>query len=88
MRHRLLHALGFVAQSVRLQVYGHVLESPDAVVEWVRGTLLTDYESRMPEAMYHDFVARYRERLNAALGDQRPYFYPFKRILLWGRIAA
>jgi trans-aconitate 2-methyltransferase len=84
----LLHELGFVAQSVRLQVYGHVLESPDAVVEWVRGTLLTDYQSRMPEAMYDQFVARYRARLNAALGDQRPYFYPFKRILLWGRLPA
>ena len=83
----LLYGLGFVAQSVRLQVYGHVLESPDAVVEWVRGTLLTDYELRMPEPMYQEFVERYRERLNAALGHQRPYFYPFKRILLWGRTA-
>jgi trans-aconitate 2-methyltransferase len=81
----LLHDLGFVAQSVRLQVYGHVLESPDAVVEWVRGTLLTDYESRLADPLYQEFVARYRERLHAALGDQRPYFYPFKRILLWGR---
>ncbi len=81
----LLFRLGFVAQTVRPQVYGHVLESPDAVVEWVRGTLLTDYELRMPVAMYEQFVARYRERLNAALGDQRPYFYPFKRILMWGR---
>ena len=81
----LLNALGFVAQTVRLQVYGHMLESPDAVVQWVRGTLLTDYELRMPAAMYEEFVARYRERLNAALGDQRPYFYPFKRILLWGK---
>ena len=59
--------------------------SPDAVVEWVRGTLLTDYELRLPEPLYREFVARYRERLHAALGDQRPYFYPFKRILLWGR---
>jgi trans-aconitate 2-methyltransferase len=83
----LLYQLGFVAQSVRLEVYGHVLESTDAVVEWVRGTLLTDYESRMPAEMYQEFVARYRERLNAALGHQRPYFYPFKRILLWGRTA-
>ncbi len=81
----LLHDLGFVAQSVRLQVYGHVLELPDAVVEWVRGTLLTDYELRLPEPLYREFVARYRERLHAALGDQRPYLYPFKRILLWGR---
>lgn len=83
----LLYRLGFVAQSVRLQVYGHVLEFVDAVVEWVRGTLLTDYELRMPATLYTEFVDRYRERLNAALGDQRPYFYPFKRILLWGRVA-
>ncbi len=82
----LLHQLGFITQSVRLQVYAHVLESPDSVVEWVRGTLLTDYELRMPAALYQEFVTRYRERLNAALGDQRPFFYPFKRILLWGRL--
>ena len=84
----LLHQLGFITQSVRLQVYAHVLESPDSVVEWVRGTLLTDYELRMPAALYQEFVTRYRERLNAALGDQRPFFYPFKRILLWGRLPA
>jgi len=84
----LLHDLGFERQVVRMQVYGHVLESSDAVVEWVRGTLLTDYESRLPAAAYQEFVARYRERLHAALGDQRPYFYPFKRILMWGRLPA
>jgi len=84
----LLHDLGFERQVVRMQVYGHVLESSDAVVEWVRGTLLTDYESRLPDATYQEFVARYRERLHAALGDQRPYFYPFKRILMWGRLPA
>ncbi|MGA7987719.1 MAG: methyltransferase domain-containing protein [Candidatus Dormiibacterota bacterium] len=82
----LLHQLGFAAQSVRLQVYGHVLESADSVVEWVKGTLLTDYEKRLPAALYEEFVARYRERLREALGDRRPYFYPFKRILLWGRL--
>ena len=82
----LLHELGFAAQTVRLQVYGHVLESVDSVVEWVRGTLLTDYESRLPDALYRQFLERYRERLRASLGDQRPYFYPFKRILLWGRL--
>jgi len=83
----LLHELGYTAQSVRLQVYGHVLDSTDSVVEWVKGTLLTDYEARMPASLHEEFVARYRERLHAALGDQRPYFYPFKRILLRGRLA-
>ena len=30
------------------------------------------------------FVAEYRRRLVAALGDRRPYFYPFRRLLFWG----
>src|SRR3954452_23324567 len=42
----LLHHLGFKRQKVQMQVYGHVLESTESVIEWVRGTLLTDYEKR------------------------------------------
>ena len=83
----LLHRLGYVEQTVRLQVYGHVLSSSDDVVEWVKGTLLTDYAKRLPDALYTQFVERFRERLVAALGDARPYFYPFKRILFRARRA-
>jgi trans-aconitate 2-methyltransferase len=68
-----------------MQVYGHELASSADVVEWVRGTLLTDYESRMPAELYERFVERYRERLLEAIGDRRPYFYAFKRMLLWAR---
>jgi trans-aconitate 2-methyltransferase len=80
----LLYRLGYRAQSVRLQVYAHELESREAVVEWVRGTLLTDYEKRMPAELWPHFLERYRERLLPQLDDTRPYFYPFKRILFWG----
>jgi trans-aconitate 2-methyltransferase len=41
---RLLYKLGFVEQQVRLQIYGHVLPSREAVIEWYRGTLLTTYQ--------------------------------------------
>jgi trans-aconitate 2-methyltransferase len=81
----LLHALGFVEQVVRLHVYGHVLASRDDVVEWVKGTLLTVYRARLPEGLYPHFVERYRQRLLESLDDTRPFFYPFKRILLWAR---
>lgn len=80
-----LFALGFDRQSVRLQVYPHVLESAEGVVEWVKGTLLTDYKARLDPAMYDAYLARYGERLLSVLGDQRPYFYGFKRILMWGQ---
>jgi trans-aconitate 2-methyltransferase len=78
----MLHELGFAEQHVRLQVYGHELSSTLDVVDWVRGTLLTDYAVRMSDAMFEQFVARYRDRLLGVLGERRPYFFAFKRILL------
>ena len=63
-----------------------MLASRDAVVEWVKGTMLTEYKRHLPEAVYDRFVDTYRGRLMAQLPDDRPFFYPFKRVLLWGRM--
>ena len=73
---QLLFELGFKRQHVRLQIYGHVLPSSEDVVEWVKGTLLTYYESE-PR-----FMERYRERLLARIGGKSPYFYTYKRLLM------
>jgi trans-aconitate 2-methyltransferase len=80
----LLHHLGFHRQHVRMQVYGHVLDSAADVVEWVKGTLLTDYELRLGPERFPGFLAKYRERILAALPTTTPYFYTYKRILFWG----
>jgi trans-aconitate 2-methyltransferase len=81
----LLDRLGLAPQHVRLQVYLHHLAARDEVVEWVRGTLLTDYQARMPDNLFEEFLATYRARLLPRLEDTRPYRYPFKRLLFWGR---
>lgn len=81
----MLDALGFRDLTVRLQVYGHHLQSSEGVIEWVKGTLLTDYERRMPADLYQRYLARYRERLLSEIGERAPYFYAFKRILVRGR---
>ncbi|MGI8913945.1 MAG: methyltransferase domain-containing protein [Chloroflexota bacterium] len=83
---QLLDALGYQEQLVRLQVYVHHLPSREEVVEWVKGSLLTDYEQRLPPDLFQEYLTRYRERLLAQLDDSRPYFYPFKRILCWGKL--
>ncbi len=83
---RLLYKLGFVDQEVKLQIYGHVLPSREAVIEWYRGTLLTTYEQRLDVETYERFVKRYREKLMKYLDDERPFFFPYKRILIWGRL--
>ncbi len=82
----LLYSLGYEQQHVRLQVYPHVLASSAAVVDWVSGTTLTRFRSRLSPELYEEFVARYRARLLQVLGDRSPYLYAFKRILMWARL--
>jgi trans-aconitate 2-methyltransferase len=77
----LLHELGYAEQHVRLQIYPHRLASPDAAVDWVKGTLLTSYQERLDAALYALYMERYRERLAARLGPARPVFFPYRRVL-------
>jgi trans-aconitate 2-methyltransferase len=84
---RLLFKAGFVEQRVQLAVYAHVLPSRDDVVEWMKGTLLTEYDRHLPPGRFPAFLEAYRTRLLGALEDQRPFFFPFKRILCWGTYA-
>lgn len=81
-----LHRWGFAQQSVRLQVYGHVLDGTEDVVTWVRATLLQRYLSKLPEALHEPYVRRFAEAFRDHEGDRRPYFYAFSRILMWGRL--
>jgi trans-aconitate 2-methyltransferase len=80
-----LFQLGFAERRVRLEVYAHRLASRDEVVEWVRGSLLTDYQARLPATLWQPFLDRYRQRLAAALPDRRPFLYTYRRLLLWAR---
>lgn len=81
----LLDELGFDDQLVRLQVYAHHLSSTSQLVEWVKGTTLTRFKQPLGEDQWLRFVDAYRQRLLEVVGERSPYFYPFKRILLWGR---
>ena len=82
---RILFDLGFVEQHVRLQVYPHVLPSTRHIVEWVRGTTLTRIEKRLSTEVFARFLDDYHARLVEVLGDDEPQFFPFRRILMWGR---
>ncbi len=84
---RLLSDLGFAEQHVRLQIYPHVMESTHGAVEWLKGSLLTAYQARMPADLWQRYLEAYEAALLAAEGDRRPYFFPFPRILIWGRLA-
>lgn len=83
---RLLHDLGYEHQHVRLTVYPHVLPSSSHAVEWVKGTTLTRFRARLPADLYEQLLRDYERELLAVIGAHEPHFFPFRRILLWGRL--
>lgn len=80
----LLADLGYSTRTVRLQVYVHELPDREEVITWVKSSMLTDYQKRMPEELYDAFVRRYRELLFAELPEKCPCIFTFNRILIWG----
>lgn len=82
----LLFDLGLADPVVRLHVYPQVMPSTAAVVEWTKGTSLTRFFKRLPAELHEPFVDAYRSELIARVGERSPYFYAFKRILMWGRL--
>jgi trans-aconitate 2-methyltransferase len=82
----MLFRLGFKEQNVLLKVYPQVMESRDSVVEWVRGSMLTYFEARLTPDDFRRFVAEFKKRLFEVLPDDQPFFYPFKRVLMWAKL--
>ena len=81
----MLKKLGLKEQDVHLRVYTHELPNVAAVVEWVKGSVLTAYEKRLTPSVFSDFVKEYEKRLYAELGDPKPFHYTFRRVFIWGR---
>jgi trans-aconitate 2-methyltransferase len=82
---RLLFRAGFLEPKIRLVIYPHVLADREQIVEWMKGSLLTEFEKRLTSEQFESFVAAYRNRLIPLLDADRPFLFPFKRILCWGR---
>ena len=82
---RVFYKCGFADTNVRLIVYPHVLAGRADVIEWTKGTLLTEYARHLPAELFDRFLDEYRTQLFARLEAAEPFFFPFKRILCWGQ---
>ena len=82
----LLDGFGLVDIDVRVQIYLHYLDSREDVIEWVKGTFLTDFQKSMSAPLYERFMAEYRRRLLERIDDAHPYLLTFKRILMHARL--
>jgi len=84
----LLSDVGLRPTRLRMEVYTHVLPSREGVFEWVRGSMLSDFRARLGAEDYTTFEKEYRRELLARLPSHRPFIYPFKRTLMWGKLDA
>ncbi len=82
---RILKKAGMKVPASEYRTYYHQLASSAAIVEWVRGTLLTDYQRRMRPDIHDRFIARYTERLVKEVGDVAPYEFAFRRLFVTAR---
>jgi trans-aconitate 2-methyltransferase len=79
----LLHAAGLARPTVIEKVYGHVLDDSEAVLDWIKGTLLVPYLEKLGENG-PAFLAELGARLARACPG-RPYYFAFRRTLIHGR---
>ncbi len=79
-----LYALGLARIQVHVKVYLHELADAGQVAQWVKGTLLNNYTSRLDEQTAQAYLAEYTRRLPQVLGDRRPYLFTFNRLFIHG----
>ena len=54
-------------------IYPHVLADREQVVEWMKGSLLTEYEKHLTPEQFAGFTAAYRDRLLPLLEPDWPF---------------
>lgn len=81
---QMLYDHGFREQVCIEKIYGHELPHTADLIEFLKGTGLNPYLSQLDAAGQEAFLAAFRERLLAVIGDRSPYFYQLPRLLFWG----
>ena len=51
-------------------------------MEWVKGSILTEYQSRLAPELYERFLDDLPRAPPPRLADERPYFFTFRRVLM------
>jgi trans-aconitate 2-methyltransferase len=82
----LLYRAGIGELDVFEKIYPHLLPDADAVLEWAKGSALLPYLERLPPAQHAPYLDEVRRRLQVCYPD-RPVFFPFRRVLFYGRRA-
>jgi len=67
------------------KVYPLILPDANSVVNWIQGTGIQSYTSRLSEGLQIPFVEKLRAKANARY-PKGPVFFPFRRIFVSGQL--
>jgi trans-aconitate 2-methyltransferase len=79
----MLTGLGFTDVDCHYHVFQHPMESPAAVIEWSRATVLRRVLERLPAARHEEFLDELERRLVTAYATSGPVIFPFRRLFIW-----
>jgi trans-aconitate 2-methyltransferase len=82
----ILFSLGAQDMVVMEKIYPHVLADADAVAAWGKGTAMLPYLEKLDEAGKAKFLDEVQRRMRAHY-TTAPVFFPFRRVLFYGRRA-
>ncbi len=82
---QLLVDCGVTEMNIFTKLYAHPMSSSSQVVEWVKGSYLTQFEKQMEPARYSEFLRDYAGEFVDRVGDGA-YLYTFKRLFLYARV--
>ncbi len=82
----ILYELGFKQQLIIEKIYPLTLNRVEDLIEWVKGSLLTYYQSHLTPQLFEQFLEAYTTQLKDRVGEKSPCFVPFKRLFIWGSV--
>jgi trans-aconitate 2-methyltransferase len=79
----MLTGLGFADVDCYYHIFHHPMESPAAVVEWSRATVLRRVLDRLQPDRHREFLTALESRLVKAYGTSGPLIFDFRRLFIW-----
>jgi len=79
---KILYDNGFTNIVTFEKIYPHVLENTNEIVNWIQGTGLQSYTSRLPVDLQSDFINAIKEKFSSRYPGS-PVFFPFRRLFFY-----
>jgi len=80
----ILWRAGFKDILIYEKVFPHVLEEPSQVVEWIKGSGMLAYTSKLPSHLHDKYAEEFLQKILEKHPKQQELLFPFRRLFIYG----